>query len=143
MPNRSLWYAYGPRETREAVPSSAFSAGDVLCYDSNSSLSRMPANFPVSLPLAGIARSASTASINNKVVYEVPQADTVYWSEATTGSQMTEGEPLDLEYTSALFMVSTSNNTGTVRIVRGTQDADGQSVQSRVLVKFSDSALSR
>lgn len=143
MPNHGLWYAFGPREAREAVPASAFSAGDVLCYTSDSSLSRMPDTFPVTLPIAGVARSSSTASINDKVVYEVPQADTVFWSEITTGSQMTEGEPFDLEYTSARFMVSTSNNTGTVRIVRGTQDVEGQSLQSRSLVKFSASALSR
>ena len=141
MPSYSLWYAYGPKEMREAVPASAFSAGDVLCYDSNSSLSRMPVKF--TLPVAGVACSASTASANNKVAYIVPEADTVFWSECTTGSQMTEGEPLDLEYTSARFMVSTSNNTGTVKIARGTQDVGGQSLQSRVLVKFTNSAVSR
>lgn len=141
MPSYSLHYAYGPKEMREAIPASAFSAGDVLCLDSNSSLSRMPATF--ALPVAGIAASASTASANNKVVYVVPLSDTVFWSECTTGSQMTEGEPLDLEYTSSRFMVTTSSNTDTVRIVRGTQDIGGQSLQSRVLVMFTDAALSR
>lgn len=139
MPSYSLWHAYGPKEMREAVPSSAFSAGDVLCFDSNSSLSRMPADF--GLPVAGVAASASTSSANNKVPYIVPQADSVFWSECTTGSQMTPGELLDLEYTSARFMVSTSQNTGTVTIERNSEDIGGQSVQSRVLVKFVRSAF--
>lgn len=143
MPSYGLWYAYGPKEMREAVPASAFSAGDILCLDSNSSLSRMPATFPLSLPVAGVACSASTASANNKVAYIVPEADTVFWSECTTGSQMTEQEVLDIEYTSARFMVTTSNNSRTVRIQRGTEDVGGQSLQSRVLVKFQHSALSR
>lgn len=139
MPSYGLRYAYGPKEMREAVPSSAFSAGDVLCFDSNSSLSRMPASFGA--PIAGVATSASTSSANNKVPFIVPQADTIFWSECTTGSQYTPGELFDFEYTSARFMLSTSQNTGSATVERNTQDIGGQSVQSRVLVKIVRSAF--
>jgi hypothetical protein len=137
MPNQGLWYASGPKEMREAIAVSAFSAGDVLCHDSNSSLSRMPAGFP--LRVAGIATSASTASANQLVPYIVPEADTIFWSEATSTSQHTRGARRFLEYTGAKFMVSnalSSQTTALVTVERGSEDVAGQSVQSRVLVKF-------
>lgn len=139
MSSFGLWYARGPYgEHAEAIPSSAFSKGDILCYDSNSSLSRMPATFPGTLPLAGVALSASTASINNKVVYLIPDADTVFWSDATAGSQFTPGEAFDFEYTGGRFFLSTSQNTA-IGVVQppGTSGTGDQSIRSRVQVKLS------
>ena len=134
-----LHYAFGPPgETMHAVPVSAYSEGDLLMYDSGSSLSRIQELMPAGVDIAGVALSASTASYRNKCPYLIPHADTVFWSECTTGSQFTPGEEFDFEYTSARFMVTTS--TASVRasiMAPGSQDISGQtSTISRVLIKL-------
>lgn len=133
-----LHYAYGPPGTVEhAIPVSAFSEGDLVMYDSASSLSRINELCPSGMDIAGVALSASTASYRNKVPYLIPHADTIFWSECTTGSQFTPGEEFDFEYTSARFMLTTSANSVRATVQRGTQDISGQtSTISRVLIKL-------
>lgn len=132
----SLWYASGPYRTAEAVPVSAFSQGDLLCYNSASSLSRMGVNFPSGLDIAGVALSSSTASIANKCLYLLPDPGTIFWSECTTGSQFTPGYDADFEYTSSRFMVSTSATTARC-VIEPPGSADiNSSTQSRVLIRL-------
>lgn len=132
-------YAYGTRVIRAAIPSSAFSEGDILMYDSNSSLSRIPATFASGVDIAGVALSASTASYQNKVSYIIPMFDTVFMSECTIGSQFTAGEEHDFEYTSARFMLSSSTNSVRAVVLRGTADIS-QSQRSQCLIQFISNA---
>jgi len=136
-------YARGPKHETTGIPSSAFSRGHPLMYDSASSLSRIPATIATGTLIVGIALADSTESLNHQVPYMVIDRDTILWSDATTGSQMTPGETLDLEYTGGEFRVSTSVNTAIVKIADhgGTQDLADQSVASRVQVMFDPTYL--
>ena len=82
----SLSYAYGPKEMGEGKPASAFSKGDILCYTSASSLSKLPEPAPVSIKVAGVATADSTQSIKNRVTFIKVTDETVFWSDATPGS---------------------------------------------------------
>jgi len=132
-------YAYGSRIIRAAIPASAFSEGDLLMYNSASSLSRIPATFASGVDIAGVALSASTASYQNKVSYLIPNFDTVFMSECTTGSQFTAGTEWDFEYTSSRFMLSTSTNSVRAVVLRGTADIS-QSARSQCLIQLISNA---
>lgn len=145
-------YAHGPCRVSTGIPASAFSKGAILMYDSNSSLSQIPTSSASvgALPngaVIGVAMADSTASLDNLVPYVVADRDTVFWSDATTGSQYTAGESLDVEYHFPYFYVTTSVITPMFRIVPrgGSKEMDGiggsNSQMSRVLVKFDETML--
>ncbi len=132
----SFTYAWGPALLASAVPASAFSRGDLLVYNSGSSLSLAPP-LTTTLDIAGIAMADSNKSVLNQVPYLIPAPETVFFSRATPGSQFTPGYEADLVYAAGTgWTVMPSANTARVAIQRGTQDLLGQSVSSRVLVKL-------
>ena len=144
----AIYYAQGPYDIRHTVPSSAFSRGALLIFTSASSISRVPTS-TASLgavdngTIVGISITDSLDSIDNKVPWLVAHPQTVYWSDATTGSQMTPGEKLDFEFTGNEFRVTTSVLTPIAVIYPegGTQDIVGQSAGSRVKITLDPTFL--
>ena len=131
----------------EGVPASAFSRGDVLIFDSASSLSR---HDPESVQgvIYGIALADSVASINDRVPVSVVGFDTVYLAACLPNSTFTVGERLDVVADSnGRSIVTNSQLTPRVVVVRpqagppygGVKD---QSVESRIFVKFLSQARS-
>ena len=135
----ALWPAGPDPFISEAIPASTFSSGDLLMYDSASSLSRIPETFEDADDICGVALCDSTESINNKCTFVISEIDTLFWSDCTTGSQMTPGEILDFEYTSGTYMVTTSATTprAIIEHAGGTEDVRIQSDRSRVLIRLS------
>lgn len=139
-------HARGPGKQAEGIAASAFSEGDPLIYDSNSSLSGAdPLNITSANELAGIARAASVDSVNDLVTYTRPTDEDVFFSELTSdfaGSDVTKGVKLDLVGDSeGRSYVSRSGNTDVVVVEEGTADVLGQSDESRVLVRFLNDVL--
>lgn len=133
----AFWYAYGPKEMVEAKPSSAFSKGDILCYTSASSLSLSPPT-AASIDIAGVATADSTQSVRNLVTFIKANSDTVWWADVNAGSAQTRGALSALSYTAAggHEVLSTGTASNRVVIERGPAEIEGQSVQSRVQVRF-------
>lgn len=140
MPN-GLWYAGGDYTTEHAIPASAFSKGDLLMFNSASSLSRVPSVATGTTDeIAGIALADSVNSIDNKVPYLVPQPDTLFWASWATNltSNATPGTECDFFYAVAnnrYYLTHESANSARAVVVRGNADV-GQSVQSKLLVKL-------
>lgn len=134
----AVWYAYGPKEMGECKPASAFSKGDVLVYTSASSLSRLPEPVTSAASIAGVATCDSTQSVRNLVTFIKVNSDTVFWSHATPGSSYTVGAAVNFNYGALTNGTGANGSTGTVlaRAERAIADIEGQSVQSRVLVRF-------
>ena len=144
----AIYYAQGPYDLRHTVPASTFSRGDLLVFTSNSSISGLPVSTNSVGAVAngtviGVAMADSTESVDNKVPWLVAQRHTVYWSDATSGSQMTPGEKLDFEYTGATFRVTTSTITpiAVIHPEGGTQEIVGQSSGSRVKITLDPTFL--
>ena len=144
MPN-GFWYARGKtHEFAEAIPSSAFSKGDLLTLDSNSSLSRVEEVFTSSADtVVGVALADSDSSINDRVGYLIPGADTVFWAslQSNDATALVPGLECDIAFDVAegrYFVDPSSTNTIMVVIARGNTGVGSidQSVQSKVLVRF-------
>jgi hypothetical protein len=137
-----LVYASGPNVMREAIPASAFSRGDILCFTSASSLSRMPAvdgAFAIfGLEIAGVALADSTASVRNRVPYLYADDDTRFWASLqTNGSTFTAGQHVGFFYSTVSgYQVSASATTQRATVEGNTADLQPNSSFSRVLVRF-------
>lgn len=137
-----LRYAFGPADIEEAIAASAFSKGDLLVYDSTSSLSRAPVATLGSIDIAGVALAPSLQSFRNQVPFIKAGPDTVFWSVITPGSNVTAGIELDLVDDNADItdlgrpIVNTSTNTGRVVVERPIARMEQDSGVSRVLVRF-------
>lgn len=139
MPN-GFWYASGGYSTDKAIPASAFSKGDLLQYDSNSSLSRLNEKFPAAADIAGIALADSTQSIDDHVTYLIPESDTHFWASLISNhaSDVTPGQESDVKFDTAdgrYHLDPGSTNSVRAVVVRGTDVVD-QSVRSKVLTKL-------
>ena len=135
-------HASGPLKVEEWKPASTFTRGDLLCFDSASSLSRINELMASGDDIIGVALSNSAQSINNRVCVGIPCADTLWWASAhsATGSAMTPGQEFDVSYgvPNGGQFVTTSTTSVRVVVVRGTagHNAVDQSVESKVLVKL-------
>ena len=146
MPN-GFWYAGGDSHImRSAIASSAFSKGDLLLFDSNSSLSRMPwSSTPgmASADIVGVALADSDSSIDDLVSYIVPGPDTLFWAstQSNLATTLSPGLECDINFdvAEARYYVDPAS-TNTVRVVLMDGDfgvgAVSQSVQSKVLCKL-------
>lgn len=139
MPN-GLWYARGPQRFHQAIPVSAFSKGDLLMFDSNSSFSRVNVLLASGVDIAGVAMADSVDSISNLVTAIVPNPDTEFWCSLATNltSVTTPGVSGDILFAVAnnrCYLDPSSTNSARAVVVLGTNEVD-QSVQSRVLVRI-------
>lgn len=134
----AISYAWGPFEMDEGKPASAFSKGDILMYNSSSSLSGLPQVGQTTGDLAGIACSDSNKSVNGKVTFIKIRPDTVFWSNATPGSTYTRGAKVNFNFGALTERWGANGSTGTIIAVveRDIADVEGLSVESRVLVRF-------
>jgi hypothetical protein len=140
----ALYYAYGPYRIRNIRPKSAFSRGDVVQYDSASSLSYANPLIGTS-EYAGVALSSSTESYRSKVPYVVIQPGTGFWTTIAVGSAVSEGFPYDLVPVSGDWEIATSSTTPRVVVSKDQTNADVQrrnteSADSWVIVEFYTSA---
>lgn len=139
-----LRYADGPYRESTAIASSAFSKGDVLMLDSNSSLSRLNDLVTSGVTIVGVALADSDQSRSDQQVpYILALDDTGFYSDCTPGTQFSPGDQRDLEFNIAdrnRYHVHTSTNTVRVKVAQdgGTQDVSGQSDRSEVKIYFID-----
>lgn len=136
MPN-GFWYASGPYRTDERKPGSAFSKGDILTLDSNSSLSRLNPYAHAADTVWGVATCDSTQSIANLCTAIIPEPTTHFWLRTVSGVTLIPGEDSGVSFVvaSGRYYADESTDTKAVTVVRGTADID-QSVQSKVVVVF-------
>lgn len=129
-------YAFGPFEMDEAKPASAFSRGDLLCYNSASSLSRLDDNADLA-DIAGVAAADSTKSVKDLVTYIKANPDTTWWATGPSLDSLTRGEISGVNYSAASgHYVNSSHTIARLVVERAAADIPGQSVQSRVQVRF-------
>ena len=141
----ALTYAGGPLNINNSRPKSAFSAGDVVQYDSASSLSFANPLGTAASEYAGVALSSSTESYLAKVPWVVAGPLTGFWTTIATGSAVSEGFKYDLVPVSGNWEIATSATTPRVVVVKDQTNADVQrrnteSADSWVIVEFITSA---
>lgn len=123
--------AGGDFKVREAKAASAFSRGDLVQYDSNSSISRFDVLLAANDDIAGVALADSTDSINDLVPYMIPDSDTLFISRYTGGTRQDPGDELDIvENANGRSVVDTSTNSVRFVVEQGTLQARDQSVNS-------------
>ncbi len=135
-------YSRGPYQSSTAIPSSAFSKGDLLILDANSSLSRLPepSASAVSSAIWGVAEASSLQSLNDQVPYTLVQQGTIFLASAHSTSQFSVGAKHDVGYTDSFpdtrFVVHTSTNTPQVTIMPPDGERMIDSGRSVVMVQF-------
>ena len=131
MPD-GLHYAGGPLEIRNGKPASAFSKGDLLVFDSGSSLSYADVLFAAGSIIAGVALSSSTESRRDLVPYVVAKPETKFWIEATPAAAQAArvGVTSDLSADgTGNWQLGTSQNSA-IALVRSESSEDA-SIQQR------------
>ena len=135
---RGFSYAGGPFREVWGKPASAFSAGNVLEFNSSSSLSA--ANLTLANDFVGVAITDSDKSdVNGRVPYVLLQTGTRFWAHTATNvtSTYTEGSGWDFILSGGNHIVQSSATT--VRVVvspSGNQANIDQSNESRIQVYF-------
>lgn len=135
---RGFSYARGPRQEHWGKPASAFSAGNVLEFDSSSSLSAV--NLTLANDFVGVAITDSDKSDSaGRVPYTVILPGTIFWAHTATNvtSTYTEGSSYDFIANGGNHIVQSSATTARVVIAPGGNQANiDQSDESRVQVYF-------
>ena len=140
----SFTYSRGPYQSSTAIPSSAFSKGDLLIYDSNSSLSRLadPGPSATASDIAGVAEADSVDSLNDQVPYTLALPETIFLASCESTGQFNPGDRVDVDYTDAqvatTFMVASSTNTPQVVVMPPGSERMVSSGLSFILVKFDE-----
>lgn len=140
-----LRYASGEYITDEREPASAFSKGDLLALNSNSSLSRLNPYAATTGSIFGVATCDSTQSIRGLCTVLIPTPQTLFWSATTAGVTLEAGDESNISFDASSpyrQFVDDSAGTASVVVVKGINEVD-QSRQSKVLVKlkYADSEL--
>ena len=137
-------YWGGPEgDTLRSKPASAFSKGDVLMLDSNSSFSRVNILLAAGVDIIGVAQSDSNQSIEGFVTARIPDADTLWLAstDTTMSSHLTPGVECDLGFGTGngrQYVTNASANSVRAVVVRGGAGAMAldQSVHSQAVVKL-------
>lgn len=121
-----LYYAGGPRIVMHNKPASAFSRGDLLCYNSGSSLSFADTLFTAGIELAGVALSSSTESVSDKVPYIVAHPDTRFWVTATAANAgaAQRGKTVDLLPASGDWELATASTNSAIAYIWSESSTD-------------------
>lgn len=125
----------------EGTPASAFSRGDAV-GGSLAAVARLADNSTAGL--LGFALADSNKSINGKVPVSVPtNTAQVFWADVASGATMASGESVFFARNAATGFraVSTATSVGLGYVVKGVTEVEGQSGQSRILVRTSPSRL--
>lgn len=122
----ALYYAGGDCEIRHGKPASAFSKGDLIVFNSGSSLSYADVLFAAGTIIAGVALSSSTESYNDLVPYIVAKPETRFWISATAAAAQAaqRGTTSDLSAAgTANWQYGTSQNSA-IALVRSESSTD-------------------
>lgn len=137
MFQHGLIYAFGPADIDEGVPASAFSRGDLLVFDSSSSLSK--ADVTVNgYVIAGVALADSNKSFRDQVPYILAGDSTVFWSNVTAGvSNLTAGALVDFDLDGASHpTLASSGNTARAIVERPLGMMKQTSGTTRILIRL-------
>jgi hypothetical protein len=128
----ALYYAGGPRYVQHSKPVSAFSRGDLLCFDSGSSTSYCDALFTAGVEVVGVALSSSTESVSDKVPYILAHPDTRFWITATAANAgaAQRGKTVDLTPASGDWELAVSSTNSAIAYIWSESSTDA-TIQSR------------
>jgi hypothetical protein len=127
----ALFYAGGPREIEHGKPASAFSRGDLLMFNSGSSISQCDNLFVAGGIIAGVALSMSTESVADKVPYIVAKPDTRFWVQAApdVAGAAQRGNVSDLSIMATDGWELVSSTKSAIALVRSESSTDASIVQ--------------
>ena len=145
MARYGFWYAGGRLEKEARKPGSAFSQGDLLALDSNSSLSRLNPYAIAAGTVYAVADGASTDSIADRCTVTLVRPDTYFWSRVSAGATLVTGDESEVSFVAAAperYWTEDSTGTNAVVIRRGTDFVDQSNISKvQVVFKYADSEL--
>ena len=145
MSRYGFWYAGGRLEKEGRKPASAFSQGDLLGLDSNSSLSRLNPYAIAAGTVYAVAGGPSTDSIDDLCTVTLVTPQTYFWSRVSAGADITTGEESEVSFVAAAperYWVEDSTGTNAVVVRRGTDIVDQSNLSKvQVVFKYADSEL--